>query len=121
MQPEGAEVVDAPLAMSLPLRQPQAGEEQVQGLLTRVDCDAKGLTFIVKVGERLLKLRASDINDIQFVTYTTDVSGEMTCGARNPVNHVVVVYRSPKDARVKVDGELLSVEFVPKDFELKKQ
>ena len=104
-----------------PLREPQAGEEQVLGLLQRVDCDARGVTFIVKVGDQLLKLRATDLNDIKFTSYTTDVSGEMTCGARKPADHVVVIYRPAKEARARFDGTPVSIEFVPKDFELKKQ
>ena len=32
------------------------GETQTQGTLTRIDCDAKGITFVVKVDDRLLKL-----------------------------------------------------------------
>jgi tetratricopeptide (TPR) repeat protein len=103
-----------------PLRKPEAGEEQVLGLLQRVECDAKGVTFIVKVGDQLLKLRASDLNDIKFTSFTPDVSGEMTCGARNPADHVVVTYRPSKEPRSKFNGAPVSIEFVPKDFELKK-
>ncbi|HEX8844525.1 MAG TPA: tetratricopeptide repeat protein [Pyrinomonadaceae bacterium] len=104
----------------LPIRKVVAGEEQVLGLLLRIDCDAKGTTFIVKVGELLLKLRTTDFNGIQFTTYTPDVSGDITCGARNPANTVVVTYRPSKEARAKFNGDLVAVEFVPKDFELKK-
>ncbi len=103
-----------------PLRKPEAGEEQVLGLLVRVDCDAKGVTFIVKVGERTLKLRTTEFDNLQFTTFTPDVSGEMKCGARNPANNIVVTFRPSKDARAKFDGEPVAVEFVPKDFELKK-
>ena len=102
------------------LRKVEAGEEQVLGLLVRLDCDAKGVTFIVKVGERLLKLRAVDLNNIQFTTFTPDVSGDMTCGARNPANPVVVTFRPAKAASAKFDGEPIAIEFVPKNFEMKK-
>lgn len=104
-----------------PLRKPGAGEEQVLGLLVRVDCDAKGVTFIVKVGERTLKLRTNNFNNIHFTTFTPDVSGEMTCGARNPANNAVITFRPSKAANAKSDGDPIAVEFVPKDFELKKQ
>jgi tetratricopeptide (TPR) repeat protein len=104
-----------------PLRKPEAGEEQVLGLLVRLDCDAKGVTFIIKVGERLLKLWAVDLNNIQFTTFTPDVSGDMICGARNPANPVVVTFRPTKAATNKSDGDPIAVEFVPKDFEMKKQ
>lgn len=118
LQKNGRVTFDAP--GYLPLRQPEAGEEQVRGLLMRVDCDAKGVTFTVKVGDQVLKFRTGDLNSIQFTTFTKDVSGEMTCGVRNPANDVVVTFRPVKDARSKFNGELVALEFVPKDFELKK-
>jgi tetratricopeptide (TPR) repeat protein len=104
----------------LPLRQPEAGEEQVRGLLVRVDCDAKGVTFTVKVGDQVLKFRTTDLNSVQFTTFTPDVSGQMTCGARNPANDVLITFRPVKDSRAKFNGDLVAVEFVPKDFEWKK-
>jgi tetratricopeptide (TPR) repeat protein len=105
----------------LPIRQPEAGEEQVLGLLLRLDCDSKGVTFIVKVGERQLKLRAVNFDNIYFATYTPEVAGEIRCGARNPANHAVITFRPAKEARAKFDGEPVAVEFVPKDFELKRK
>jgi Flp pilus assembly protein TadD len=104
----------------LPIRKPEAGEEQVLGLLMRIDCDAKGVTFIVKVGEQTLRLRATGFENIQFTTFTPDVSGEMRCGARNPANSVVVTFRPTKAVSAKFNGEPVAIEFVPKDFELKK-
>ena len=104
-----------------PLRKPEAGEEQLLGFLIRIDCDAKGVTFIIKVGEQTLKLRAVDLNNVQFTSFTQEVSGDITCGARKSADHVVVTYRPSKDARAKFNGEPVSIEFVPKDFELKKQ
>jgi hypothetical protein len=107
------------VAYELPLRKPGQGEQQEQGLLTNVSCDAKGVTFNVVAGERMLKLWTPDLNKIHFATYTPEVSGDITCGARKPANKVVVIYRPSKEARAKFDGEPIAVEFVPKDFELK--
>lgn len=109
------------LTYELPIRKPLAGEEQVRGLLERVDCDARGETFIVKVGEQVFKLRTTSFNAVQFKTYTPDVSGEMTCGLRNPASNVVITFRPSKDARARFGGTIVTVEFVPKDFELKKE
>lgn len=103
-----------------PLRKPEAGEEQVLGFLIRIDCDAKGVTLTVKVGEQMLKLRSTDLNDIKFTSYTQEISGDITCGARKSADHVVVIYRPTKDASTKSGGTPVSIEFVPKDFELKK-
>ena len=101
------------------LRKPGADETRARGLLQRIDCDAKGATFNVKIGERILKLRSADFASVSFTAYTPDASGEINCGTRNPANAIVVTYRPAKDARVKLDGEIVAIEFVPKDFELK--
>jgi tetratricopeptide (TPR) repeat protein len=103
-----------------PLRKPEAGEEQVLGFLLRIECDAKGVTFIVKVGEQMLKLRAVDLNNVKFTSFTPDVSGDITCDTRKSPDHVVITYRPSKDARAKFNGQPVAVEFVPKDFEMKK-
>jgi hypothetical protein len=104
----------------LPIRKPAAGEEQGMGLLLRIDCDSKGVTFVVKVGEQLLKLHAPNFDGIQFTTYTPDVSGAIGCGPRKQTNKVVVTYRPAKDGRAKSNGDVVAMDFVPKDFELKK-
>lgn len=104
----------------LPIRKPGAGESQERGLLERVDCNGNVATFIVRVGQGILKLHAANFNAVQYRTYTPEVSGEITCGARNPASNVVVTFRPSKDARSKFNGEVIAVEFVPKDFELKR-
>lgn len=101
------------------MRPPRDGEQRVRGLLVRVDCSDKGITFTVKVGERLLKFHARTLDDVEFTTWTTEISGDMTCGARNPASDVVVTYRAPKDARAGGDGETVTIDFVPKGFVLK--
>lgn len=100
------------------LRKPAEGETQVEGTLVRLECDAKGITFVVKVGERLLKLHAESFEQLDITTFSSDVAGEITCGPRKPENTVVVCYVPASDAR-KVDGTIKSLEFVPGDFKLK--
>jgi hypothetical protein len=104
------------VAYELPLRKPGAGEQRVQGFLTDVACDAKGVTFKITVNDRLLKLWTPDLNNVQFATYTPEVSGEITCGTRRTPNHVVVVFRPSKTPNTKFDGTPVSIEFVPKNF-----
>ncbi len=100
------------------LRKPQPGETQVQGVLVRIDCDAKGLTFIVKVGDSLLRLTAKSFEHIDITSYSPDAGNEITCGPRKPENNVVMVYTPSTDARAKANGVGVSMEFVPKDFKL---
>jgi hypothetical protein len=100
----------------LPLRKPRTGEQREQGFLADVACDAKGVTFKIAVGERLLKLWTPDLNRVHFATYTPDVSGEITCGTRKIPDHIVFVFRPSKTPGAKFDGTPVSIEFVPKNF-----
>ncbi|MGH9967947.1 MAG: hypothetical protein ACREBG_08980 [Pyrinomonadaceae bacterium] len=101
------------------LRTPAEGETQVEGILLRIDCDAKGITFVVKVGDGLLRLTTSSFEDVDITTFSPDVAGEITCGLRKTQDRVVVCYSPKSDARGKTDGLVRSVEFVPKEFKLR--
>jgi hypothetical protein len=101
------------------LRKPEAGETQVQATLVKVDCDAKGMVFVVRTPAGDLRLYAKNFDDMELTTYSPDVKGEIGCGPRNPENVVIVCYLPNTDKRVKADGILKSIEFVPTDFKLK--
>ena len=101
------------------LRKPDAGETQVQGILERIDCDPKGVVFNVRIEGRVLKLRAASFDNVDLTSFSPDAGGEISCGQRKAESSVVVCYVASTDARIKVDGTLRSIEFVPKDFQLK--
>ncbi|HEX8176336.1 MAG TPA: tetratricopeptide repeat protein [Pyrinomonadaceae bacterium] len=110
---------DASTALQEVLRPLQPNEKRVQGMLVRIDCEAKGIVFTVRVGEALIKLHAVNFEDIDISTYTTDVGGEISCGVRKPENPVVITYRPSPGARRGFEGQAVALEFVPKDFVLK--
>jgi tetratricopeptide (TPR) repeat protein len=101
------------------LRAPAAGETQLQATLLRLECDAKGIVFVVQTESGLLRLRTNSFDDVEITTYDTSVKGEITCGERKPANAVIVNYLPNTDKRIKADGVIKSVEFVPSDFKLK--
>ena len=88
------------------------------GKLARVECEDAGVMLFVEVdGGTTLRLRNDALNRIRFVTYTTEVkTGQLTCGLREPSNPVLVTYRSNKDERATFDGEVIAVEFIPRDW-----
>ncbi|HBB93769.1 MAG TPA: hypothetical protein DC054_00100 [Blastocatellia bacterium] len=101
------------------LRKPLSGETRVQGMLTTIECSAKGgIIFQVRAGDRLLKFHSNNFDGVDITAFTTDVSGEITCGVRKPENWVILTYAPPK-AGSKSDGETKAIEFVPKSFVLK--
>ncbi len=110
---------DPAAALRESLRKPEPGETQAQGTLTRIDCDARSITFVVKVDYRILKLTTDTFQHANIVSFSEDAGHQITCGLRKTQNNVVVAYVPASDPRLKIDGVLKSVEFVPPDFKLK--
>jgi FimV-like protein len=110
---------DPAAALRQSLRKPLADEAQVQGMLTRIDCAGKSITFVVRVGDRVLKLNTDTFQHAHIVSFSDDAGRQITCGLRKPQNNVVVAYVPATDPRLKIEGVLKSVEFVPPDFKLK--
>ena len=101
------------------LRKPLAGETQLQGTLLSIDCNSKGIMFVVQTATGLIPLRTATFGDVEITTYDPKVQGDITCGERKPVNVVVVYYIPNKDKRKVFEGTLKAIEFVPADFKLK--
>ena len=100
------------------LRKPAAGETQLQGTLLRIECDAKGIIFVVKAGTQTLRLHTPNFEQIEITTYNPELKGELGCGVRKPEDPIVVCFTAQGDKRFKSDGELKSIEFVPASFKL---
>jgi tetratricopeptide (TPR) repeat protein len=100
------------------LHLPATGEARVAGILMEIECEANGLVFVIRTQERTLRLRADSFQQVRRVSFTADVRGSITCGARKPENPVVVCYLPISDKRANSDGVLSSVEFVPREFQL---
>ena len=101
------------------LRAPGEGETQLQAALLRIECEGKGIVFVVQTAGGLLRLRTPSFDDVEITTYDPSVKGEITCGVRKPANTVIVDYVPNTDKRIKADGIIKSIEFVPSDFKLK--
>jgi tetratricopeptide (TPR) repeat protein len=100
------------------LRKPREGEVRMQGVLMAIECNASGITFQVRVADRLLKLHTDNFKRMHIRTFTQGVGREITCGPRKAPNLVVITYVQAKENQ-KVDGEASALEFVPRDFVLK--
>lgn len=105
------------------LRPAEPGEERIQGVFLRMECDnSKGVAyFIVQGADRTYKIRAVSLNQVQLTAYTP-VQGGVSCGPRKTPETVVFTFRpakDPKDTKAKIDGDAVAVELVPSDFKLK--
>ncbi|HEV2883235.1 MAG TPA: DUF1570 domain-containing protein [Pyrinomonadaceae bacterium] len=103
------------------LRKPLEGETLIQGNLVRVDCDDSGITFVVKVADRFIKMNTDSFRKVKLRSFSDDAGREITCGPRKTENNVIVAYVPTNDGRSKVDGNAKSIEFVPPDFKLTPQ
>jgi hypothetical protein len=48
---------------------PKAGETQLQAKLVKIECEAKGIVFVVQTATGLLRLRTKTFDDIEITTY----------------------------------------------------
>ena len=87
--------------------------------MLRIECEGKIIAFFVKVGEQTLRLRTTSFDDVEITTYNPEVKGDITCGPKKIDEPVVVCFKPITDKRLKADGTITSIEFVPKDFKLK--
>lgn len=101
--------------LSQALRKPRNGETRVLGNLTAIECNAKGITFKVRSGDRLLQFHSDNFERVDITAFTSEVTGEITCGPRKPENAVVMTYAAAR-AEGRVDGEANAIEFVPGNF-----
>jgi hypothetical protein len=100
------------------LRQPQTGEKRGIGTIEKVECNNKGMFFTLKTATQVLKLTAVP-QAIQMRAYTPDVEQlQFGCGMKQVDVPVVFVYKENSDAKAKTGGELVTLEFVPKNFTL---
>lgn len=90
-QPVLVREVDPASILRESLRKPAAGEAQAQGTLIRLDCDAKGITFIVKINVGFLKLHTDSFSQLSILSFSEDSGKQLNCGLRKPANNVVVV------------------------------
>ncbi|MDT5271912.1 MAG: hypothetical protein QOH49_4098 [Acidobacteriota bacterium] len=100
------------------LRKPQEGETRVRAVLMRIECGPKGLVFVLKAGERTLRLTAAGFGGLHLVNFSQEADSQLTCGPRKTETSSVVTYRASADARAKTDGSLVALEFVPATFQL---
>lgn len=100
------------------LRKPGEGETQIQVTLQKIECDGKNIIFVVKSTDKILRLRTASFEDMEITTYDPAVKGEITCGSRNAEESVIVCFLPQGDKRLKTDGVIKSIEFVPRTFKL---
>jgi hypothetical protein len=102
--PDGAPVVK-PIYRELKL-----GEERVEGLLQRVECPyGRPVTFVVKLKDRVAKYQAPQLDAVEYIAYTPDFKGPMSCGGRGKGDRVYLTWKT-----VGTAARAVAIEFLPR-------
>jgi tetratricopeptide (TPR) repeat protein len=99
------------------LQRPKQNEKRLLGRLTKIDCQLNQVIFSIKTDAEILQLSAGTLQTLRLISFDPQfVNAEFGCGALDKENLAVITYRPKPDAKSKIAGELVSVEFVPKNF-----
>jgi tetratricopeptide (TPR) repeat protein len=97
------------------LRKPNPGEKRVLGMLTKIQCDSRGINFSVGNGSEILKLHSANFDSITLMAYDPDLTDlTFDCDSWKKEVPAVIIYRPSSDA--KTPAEILSIEIVPPKF-----
>lgn len=96
-------------------RELQPGEDRLEGVLQRIDCAGGGSAVFVLGGSgETVRLPASRMADVDFITYREDVTGTVSCGPLKEPMKVYVTWR--KQSKPDAMREVVAVEFLPKQY-----
>jgi tetratricopeptide (TPR) repeat protein len=99
------------------LRRLRSNEKRVLGHLTRVECGADGIEYSIKMDNQTLKLSSETFETLMLMSYTAETKGEQIgCGTLKKEVFAVISYRPFEKKNTKSSGEILAIEFVPKNF-----
>jgi len=101
------------------LRQSADGEKREIGFLDGIECTNKGMFFALRTDAARLRLTAADPQLIQISGFVADLGAlQFGCGVGSIDFPVVFIYTAKPDTKARTDGDLRSLEFVPKGFTL---
>jgi tetratricopeptide (TPR) repeat protein len=92
----------------------QPGESRVFGTLTEIACSEKETALVLLVNGATTRVRVPGLSILQFISYRTDLHGQIGCGARTPADPVLVTYKATESQ--PTIGTAVAVEFVPEDY-----
>jgi hypothetical protein len=87
------------------------GEERVEGVLERIECDAKTVAFYVKTPNGEARFTATALDQVDFITYRDDLTGAIGCGA---LKQALPVYVTRAFSADRKSSWVVAVEFLPR-------
>jgi tetratricopeptide (TPR) repeat protein len=104
--------------MRLDLRPVGAGETRARGQFTAIECGPAGIVLVVQADTGVLRLRAKELREVDFISYRTDTAGSVSCGTLPKPQVVLATYRvGPAGAGPAVtSGDAVAIELLPDDY-----
>ena len=105
-------------ALNRSLRKPLENEKRFVGNLTEIVC-GKTVAFNIKGENQILKLTKPSFDGIFLISYSRNTAGmRIECGKPKTEMFVVATFKNDPLKKSDSDGELMILEFVPKEFKL---
>lgn len=102
-------------AINQNLRRLKADEKRVLGYLSKIECGANQINYLIKVENRILRLSSETFDSLKLTTFDAETAdGQIGCGTIKKEMFAVVTYRPISKSRTT--GEIVAIEFVPKNF-----
>jgi hypothetical protein len=91
-------------------RELQQGEQQVEGLLQRVECPTgRPVSFALRVKDKPERFEAARLADVEYIAHTPEFKGPMACGGRGSGDRVLLTWKTAGTAR-----RVVAIEFLPR-------
>jgi hypothetical protein len=89
------------------------GERRDTGVFEAVECGPKGLVFVVRTAQSLLRTRAARFEDVEFLAYRALATQSISCGSQVPAMEVYLTWRPPSGSSDATEGTTVAIEILP--------
>lgn len=104
-------------SLNATLRRAAPDEKRLLGNLTEISCQPKQVVFSVRTETEVLQFRTDSLESLRLISFEPRfVNAQFGCGAMSGENLAVITFRPATGQKSKIAGEIVSVEFVPKNF-----
>ncbi len=102
------------------IEKPLSDEKQVVGFTKSVECLGDRVKYTIQTDDGELILMSKDFNGLNLVSFSEESEQILLgCGAKLEAFKTVYIYRIEENKKMKSNGNLTSMVFVPKYFRLK--
>ncbi len=99
------------------LTKAKPGEKQVVGQIQKIECKGKNITYTVRTNGENLILSSKDFESLALTALVAGAeNSQVGCAADIAAVNAVLTYKQQPDTKNIVRGELVAVDFVPKNF-----